>query len=211
MHAPKLSLPLALISLHQWGWGLLGWVISSVIQQHGYLTGSGPSLCHLAQDCKQDNLGDTAAGTLGQAPPVGAWLHWGLLVGVGSLVVKLGMFHWSGAVPSAKTWAWSEGKSSSLPNSLSTLNQMYFLGFSSFCGEASHCCALSLYYQDLGCNLRFSMEQWRHSSAGQDHGGLGEGDWQQLGHEGEGLWYLIQTSGVPPASGSQFSWPPFSS
>ena len=184
-----LSLPLALISLHQWGWGMLGWDISSAIQQHRYLTGSDLSLPGLAWDHEQDWLGDAAtAGTLSSAPPVGARLHWVLLVGVGSLAVKLGASFCSGVAPSAKKWVRSEGKSGSLPSSLSISSQTCFLGLSSFCREASCHYALSLDSWDFGCNVRFSMECWSCSSGGQDHGGLGEGDWYQLGCEGEGLW-----------------------
>ena len=142
-------------------------------------------------DCEWVWLGDAAARTLGWAPPVRAWLCWGILVGVGSSTVKLGAFLHSGAAPSAKKWVRSEGKSGLPPNSLSTSNQTCFLGFSSFCGEAWHCCALSFDSWDLACNLGFSMEQWSHSSAGQDHGGVGEGDWHWLGHEGEGLWHHL--------------------
>ena len=87
MCAPKLSFPLALISFQKWGWGLLGWDISSVIHWHGYLTGSSLSLSSLTQDYKWDQLGNTAAGTLHWAPPAGAWLCWELLVGVGSSTV----------------------------------------------------------------------------------------------------------------------------
>ena len=167
MNVPKLVCPLALISLHQWGWGL-----------HGYFTGSGLSLSGLDWDQEWDWPGDATARTLGQAPPVRAWLCWELLVGVGSWEGELGALLHSGAVPSAKKRMRSEGKSGSLPNSSSTLNQTCFLSFSfsSFCREASHYCALSMESQDLGCNLRFSMEWWSHSSAEWDSRGLGDGD-----------------------------------
>ena len=55
-----------------------------------------------------------------------------------------------------------------------------------FLWEVSHHHALSFESLDLCCNLRLSMKWWSWSS-GWDHGGLGEGDWHQLGHEGEGI------------------------
>ena len=228
-HTPMLSFLLAFISLYQWGWGLLGWDISSMIQWQGYLTGSCLSLPNLAWDCKWYLLGEAAARTLANTPPAGAGLHWGNLVGVDGLAVKLGAFCSSGAASPTKKGARSEGKSGSLPNSSSAQNQTCFLGFSSLGREASCCHALY-----LGCNLRFSMEWWSHSSAGQDHGRLGVGDWCQLGCEG-GLWCYLdpllsleqvlllpdqdhlcccltsRTLGAPLTSGGQFSWPPFTS
>ena len=136
--APKLVLPLALISFHQWGWGLLGWDISSTIHQHANFTGSSPSLPDLVQDWQSDWLSDSTARTLGQAPPVREWLSWGLLVGADSWEGKLGVLLCLGAVHSAKKWVRSVGKLGSLPNSLSTLNQTCFLGFSSAYRDASH-------------------------------------------------------------------------
>ena len=50
MGGPNLALPLALISLHQWGRGLLHWDISPDIHHLGYFTGSGLSLSALVQD-----------------------------------------------------------------------------------------------------------------------------------------------------------------
>ena len=81
MCEPTLSFPLALISLHQWGLGLLDWDISYAIQWHGYLTGSGLSLPSLAWEW--DWLGDAAARTLIWASPVGARLHWEVFGGCG--------------------------------------------------------------------------------------------------------------------------------
>ena len=137
--APKLVLPLALISLHQWGRGLQGWDISSDIHWSGYFMGSGLSLPGLVGDWQQDWPWDGTARPLGQAPPVGAWLCWGILVGAFSWAGELGALLCSGAVPSGKKWVMFGGKSSSLPSSSSTLNWTCFLSFSSACGEV--CCS----------------------------------------------------------------------
>ena len=107
----------------------------------------------------------------------------------GWLPVKLGVFFHSGAAPSAKKWVRSAGRSSSASNS-SASNQTCFLSFSSFCGEASHHCTLSFESLDLCCDLRLSMEWCSHSS-GWDCGGLVEGGWHWLGHDGEGLSNLL--------------------
>ena len=119
--------------------------------------------------------GDITVRTLGQAPPVRSWLCWELLVGAGNWEGELGVLLHLGAAPSVKKKMRSEGKPDSSPNSLSTSNQTCFLGFSLVCREVLHCSVLFLDSWDLGCSLRFSMEQWSHSSAGQDHGGLGVG------------------------------------
>ena len=124
---------------------------------------------------------------MGQVPPVRAKLCWGLLVGVGSPAVKLGVFLHFGDAPSAKEWVRTEGKCGSSPNSLSTSNWTCFLGLSSLCGETSHHHALSLDSCDLGCNSRFFMEQCSCSSAGQDHKGLGRGTSAGWGMKGRGF------------------------
>ena len=166
MHGPMLSFPLTLISSHQWGWGLLGWVISSVIQWQVYLTGSSLSLPSSAWNCEQDQLEETFVRTLGHAPPDGAGLA---LRAFGKCVPSL----WS-CVPPPRSGPGLKASPVSLPNSSSALKWTCFLGFSSFHRKASHQHALSLDSWDLGCNLRVSMEQWSHSSVGQFCGGLGE-------------------------------------
>ena len=84
--------------------------------------------------------------------------------------VVLGAIGGAGA-PSAKKWTSSAGRSSSAPSSSSISNQTCFLGFSSFCGEASCQCT-----QFLCSNLRPSREQWSCLS-GWGYVGLGDITW----------------------------------
>ena len=193
----------------------------------------------LIQDQEWDWPWGITARTLCQAPPVRAWLCWELLVGVGSWAGEVGVLPHSWAVLSAKKRARSEGKFSSLPNSSITSNQTCFLGLFSVCGEASHCYVLLLDTWDLGCSLRFSIEQWSYSSAGWDQEGLREGTGDGLGVRGRaltlpgptpsprtgpspphlgssillfhltGLILFNWTLGVPLASERQLSWPTF--
>ena len=180
MCAPKLVLPLALISLHQWGWELLGWDISFTIHQHGYFMGSSFSLSGPVWDQEWDSPWDGTAGTLGWAPSCWHMVVLGAFDGVGSWAGKLGvLFHW-GPCPQLRRRAMFVGKF----GSSSTLKQTFLLSFSSSCREMSCHCVLLLDSQDLGHRQRFSMEQWSCSSAGQDHGQLAEGDWHQLGCAG---------------------------
>ena len=70
------------------------------------------------------------------------------------------------------------------------------------CG-ASPLCTLLWDFHGLGCRLRSPMQWQSHSSAGHDHGGLGEGDWCLLGGWGKGLWCLCEMvstlgAGTPP-------------
>ena len=82
------------------------------------------------------------------------------------------------------------GNVGSSPNSSSTSNLTCVFGGLSSMGVSSHC-TLLLDVWDFSCQWRWSMERLSHSSAGQDHGGLGEGAWCWLGSGGKGLWCCL--------------------
>ena len=101
--------------------------------------GSGFFLPGLVWDQGQGRPWDGAAGTLGQTPPVRAWLCWGLSVGVGSWAGEWGALLCLGAALLANKSVMFVGKSGSSPSPSSTSNQTCFLSFSSAYGEALHC------------------------------------------------------------------------
>ena len=93
-------------------------------------------------------------------------------------------------MPSARKRVRPGGNAESLPNSSSTSNLTCFFGGLSSMGASSHH-ALLLDSWSLSYKWRCSKEQLSHSSVGQDHGGLGEGDWHWLGNGGQGLWHHL--------------------
>ena len=115
MCAPKLVLPLALISPSPVRMGVagLGHLICNPL---AWILHRVSPLSFFAWDWEWDCQGHATAGTLGWAPPVGAWLCWELLVGVGSWAGKLGALLHFGAAPSAKKRTRSEGRSVSSHN-----------------------------------------------------------------------------------------------
>ena len=114
------------------------------------------------------------------------WLWPGCWESMGSEVEELGALLCSAAVPYTKKRVRPVGNVGLSPNSLSTSNLTCFLLSLSSMGLPSHC-TLLLDSWGLSCKWRCSMEWLSHSSAGRDHGGLGESDWCQLRHGGEGF------------------------
>ena len=155
MFAPKLVLPLALISLHQLGWDCLAGTSHLGSTDMGISWNPVSLFLVLFRIKSGIDHRMVQMKPLGWASPVRAWLCWGLLVGVGSWAGKMGVLLHLGAMPSAKKRVMSVGKFCSSPNSLSTLNQTCFLGFSSACGEMLHCNVLLLDSQDLGHRQNF--------------------------------------------------------
>ena len=109
---------------------------------------------------------------------------------MGMGVDGLGVSSCSLAMSSARKRVRPGGNVWSLPNSSFTSNLTCFFlgGFSSVGVRASYHYALLLDLWDLSCRWRSSMEWLSHSLVEWDCGGLGEGNWCQLGHWEEGLY-----------------------
>ena len=185
---PIVNFPLGFNSFHHWQWLIFS--ISAWIHLWGWLMRSGPSSFDWGWDW--DWSAEGQARVLGLAPPVWVGQHWGLLEGGGSGgsscmgITVPGVLSCSLLEPSTRKRVRPGGNVGSLPRSPSSSNLTCFFSFTAGVGVSSHC-TLLLDLQGLVYKLRFFIEWLSCSVTGQDHGGLGEGDWCLLGHWGMGL------------------------
>ena len=127
--------------------------------------------------------------------PWGPSLGDGLGEFIGMGVKELEASSHSLAAPSSMKRVRPRGNVGLSHNSPSTSNlTSFFLHCFSSVVVGTSCHTLLWDSWHVSCRWRSLRECLSHLSAGWDHGGLEEGGWHLLGHQGKGLWHCLDLS-----------------